>query len=537
MSTNEPPLFADETPEENLFVDDGIVFAEEEPLFTQQLSGSWKVLIVDDEAEIHSVTKMALEDLTFDQKNIHYISAFSGAEAREKINEHKDIAVILLDVVMEENDAGLQVAKFIREEAMNSQVRIILRTGQPGQAPEKMVIRDYDINDYKTKTELTSQKLATTMYSALRSYRDIMSINTNKRVLERLIKVSSSMFELQITKDQFIASILNNLISILNTSNNVELTNISSFMAIHEDDKYTIVAGTGKYELEKIRKQANPITDDLYFTMDLVYKEKKNLYTNGDCLLFVPSKRGHDAMVYVEEAHFFDHVDHQYLDIFSTNLSVALDNIYLNEEIKYTEQQVVYAMGTIAETRSKETGNHVKRVAEYSKFIALKLNLSLEEAELIKQASPLHDLGKLGIPDAVLNKPGKHTPEEWQIMKTHAQLGHDMLKGSDTEVLRSGAIIAKEHHEKWNGKGYPNGLKGEEIHLYGRITAVADVFDALGSDRCYKKAWELDRILDLFKEERGEHFDPEIVDILLNNIDEIIKIRDAYKDLYEGDAH
>lgn len=513
--------------------DDSLFFADEEALFSSDIAaGSWKVLIVDDEAEIHSVTKMALEDVSFDDKKLHYVSAYSGAEAKQMILEHKDIAVILLDVVMEENDSGLKVAKYIREEAANSQVRIILRTGQPGQAPEKMVIRDYDINDYKTKTELTSQKLTTTIYSALRSYRDIMAIHTNKRVLERLIKVSTSMFELQVTKDRFISSILTNLISILTTSAQSEpLPSISSLMAIRNETGFSVVAGTGKYQIDEKNKLQSPIPDDLQFTMDLVYKNKKSLYTNGDCILFVPTKRSDDCLVFVEEAHFFEHVDTNYLEIFSANLSVAMDNIYLNEEIKRTEQQVVYAMGTVAETRSKETGNHVKRVAEYCKIFGIHLGFSEEEQELIKQSSPLHDLGKIGIPDSVLNKPGKHTPEEWDIMKTHAEIGYDMLKASDTEVLKNGAIIALTHHEKWNGKGYPKGLKEEEIPLFGRITALADVFDALGSDRVYKKAWEMDRILNLLREERGKHFDPQLVDILLNNLDEFLAIRDAFKDV------
>jgi response regulator RpfG family c-di-GMP phosphodiesterase len=187
-------------------------------------------------------------------------------------------------------------------------------------------------------------------------------------------------------------------------------------------------------------------------------------------------------------------------------------------------------MGTIAETRSKETGQHVRRVAEYSKYFALKLGLGEEEAEMLKLASPMHDVGKIGIPDSILNKPGKHTPEEFEIMKTHALLGYDMLKHSNKKILQTAAIVAKEHHEKYDGSGYPYGLKGEEIHIYGRITAVADVFDALGSDRVYKKAWEDKRIFELFKEQRGKHFDPKIIDIFFENLEDIFAIRNRYKD-------
>ena len=203
----------------------------------------------------------------------------------------------------------------------------------------------------------------------------------------------------------------------------------------------------------------------------------------------------------------------------------------LSDEIINTQKEIIYTMGEIAETRSKETGNHVKRVAEYSKLIALKLGINEQEAEILKLASPMHDIGKVGIPDNILNKPGKLTPEEFEIMKTHAQLGYEMLKHSSKPILQAAAIVSKEHHEKYNGNGYPKGLKGEEIHIFARITAVADVFDALGSDRIYKKAWEDKKIFELFNNEKGEHFDPKIIDIFFENLEEIKQIRDKFKDI------
>ena len=203
----------------------------------------------------------------------------------------------------------------------------------------------------------------------------------------------------------------------------------------------------------------------------------------------------------------------------------------LSQEIEDTQKEVVFTMGAIGESRSKETGNHVKRVAEYSKILALAYGLAEEEAELLKQASPMHDIGKVAIPDAILNKPGKLTNEEFDHMKRHAELGYEMLKHSDRELLKAAATVANEHHEKWNGRGYPQGTSGEEIHIYGRITAVADVFDALGSDRVYKKAWNDENIFKLFKEERGEHFDPKLVDLFFENIDEILGIRETHREI------
>ncbi len=203
----------------------------------------------------------------------------------------------------------------------------------------------------------------------------------------------------------------------------------------------------------------------------------------------------------------------------------------LQKEIEETQKEVVFTMGAIGESRSKETGNHVKRVAEYSKLFGIYLGLSEEESEMLKQASPMHDIGKVAIADAILNKPGRFTDEEFEIMKNHSQLGFEMLRHSDRPLLKCASIVAYEHHEKYNGKGYPRGLKGDEIHIHGRITAIADVFDALGSDRCYKKAWSDEKIFNLFKEERGEHFDAKLVDIFFKHLDEFLDIRAKFADV------
>ena len=203
----------------------------------------------------------------------------------------------------------------------------------------------------------------------------------------------------------------------------------------------------------------------------------------------------------------------------------------LTKEIEDTQKEIVFTMGAIGESRSKETGNHVKRVAEYSRILALGIGMSEKEADLLKEASPMHDIGKVAIPDSILNKPGRLSPKEREIMDRHTTLGYEMLKHSKRELLQAAATVAYEHHEKWDGSGYPRGLKGEEIHIYGRITAVADVFDALGSDRVYKKAWADERIFELFKEERGKHFDPRLVDVFFENLDEILKVRKRFADV------
>jgi HD-GYP domain-containing protein (c-di-GMP phosphodiesterase class II) len=232
----------------------------------------------------------------------------------------------------------------------------------------------------------------------------------------------------------------------------------------------------------------------------------------------------------------FTQTDREHLLLVANYTSKTLENAMLQEQIEATQREVIFIMSAAGEERSKETGNHVKRVGEYCRLFAEKLGLGEGKTTLLKLAAPMHDIGKIAIPDAILLKPGKLDEKEWEKMKTHTTIGYGFLRNyEERPLLVSAGIIAHEHHERWDGRGYPQGLKGERINIYGRITALADVFDALGSDRPYKKAWELERILDLFKTERERQFDPDLVDVFLANIEHFEKIRETYKDEFPSD--
>ncbi|QSZ40867.1 HD domain-containing protein [Sulfurimonas aquatica] len=233
------------------------------------------------------------------------------------------------------------------------------------------------------------------------------------------------------------------------------------------------------------------------------------------------------------ETDRFDKRDMERLTLASTYAAETLVSAKLALEIEETQKEVVFTMGSIGESRSKETGNHVKRVAEYSRLLALAYGMSVEDSELLQQASPMHDIGKIAIPDNILKKPGRFDENERHIMNKHAELGYHMIKNSQRPLLKAAAIVAYEHHEKWDGTGYPNQTSGEDIHIFGRITALADVFDALGSDRVYKKAWSDERIFKLLKEERAKHFDPKLIDLFFENLDKILAVRDKFKDIFD----
>lgn len=199
-------------------------------------------------------------------------------------------------------------------------------------------------------------------------------------------------------------------------------------------------------------------------------------------------------------------------------------------EIRAREHETVLRLSKAADSRDPETGAHIMRMANYSRVIAEQLGLSEREQQLVLEAAPMHDLGKVGIPDHILLKPGKLSEDEFTIMKRHTTLGYEILAGSESEMLQVGAQIALAHHEKYDGSGYPNGLVGEEIPLYARIVAVADVFDALTSERPYKAAWDIERAVALLREGAGKHFDPKCVAAFLSNWPAILDIRNRYKE-------
>ena len=486
---------------------------EENPLSKE----TWKVMICDDEKEVHTITKAVLSDFVFKDKKLEFISAYSGKEAIEILSQKNEIAMVLLDVVMETDFAGLDVVKEIRENLNNKLIRIVLRTGQPGYAPEKEVIRDYDINDYKEKTELTDIKLFTTVISALRSYKYMRSLERNRKGLEKIIDATRDIYE-QHSLEKFSSGVLSQIVSLLRVNGNSVLISTDG-VTLEKDltnNHFTLLASTGKYAKKSIE---DILTPEFTQTIKHVIENKKSVFAEDAYIGYSHSDTEKVNIIYVEGCKNIKKLDKDLIKIFANNVSIAFNNLYLNKEIIDTQKELIETLGETVERRSKEASNHVRRVANISYELALKVGLSEEEAVLIRNASPMHDVGKIGIRDSILLKPDILNDEEFEIMKTHAAIGRDILGHSHRPVLKAASIIAYEHHEKYDGSGYPNNVKGDDIHIYGRITAVADVFDALLNKRCYKEAWDIDQVVEHFKKETNKHFDGKLVDILLDNID------------------
>jgi response regulator RpfG family c-di-GMP phosphodiesterase len=488
----------------------------------------WKVLLVDDEPDIHDVTKLTLSRFRLDERALTFLHAYSGAQAKEILARESDIALVFLDVVMEREDSGLEVARWMRKELDNQFTRIVLRTGQPGQAPEERVIVDYDINDYKEKTELDRTKLFTTTFAALRAYRDIMKVEearkaqtTYREGLERVIAASAHIFQQRNLKD-FASGLLQQVVALLRLEQSM-LLRLSGASVITGEAQYEILAQIGEVDKDVISPELVAQLDDA----------RHNCISrlHGDTYVgYFPNASGKASLLVLKGVEEISDIDAQLLQVFCSGVAIAFDNILLNQEITDTQAELILRLGDVVESRSHEAGNHVRRMAQVCHLLAQASGLPDDETAVLMHAAPMHDIGKIATPDAVLLKPGKLTPDEWEIMKQHPTIGLSILDGSTRPILKAAAVIAHQHHEKYDGSGYPQGLVGENIHKYARIVAVADVFDALSHSRCYKDAWPIAQVTDHLREVAGHHLDPRYVEILIANIDKAVEINNRWPD-------
>ena len=432
----------------------------------------WRVLIVDDDVDVHAVTRLALRNVSFKGRELELFSAYSGAEGYQILKNTPDVALVLLDVVMETDDAGLILARRIREELGNQIVRVVLRTGQPGQAPEQRVIIEYDINDYKAKTELTTQKLFTTVISALRAYESLMMLERSRIGLTKILAGATNLYQIHSLRE-FASGVLNQVSAILDVGADGVLCVMSADAGAPQ-----VVAAIQRDLLEVFCERIAAAFDNLYMFGQLRKAQEATVVALADL------------------AEFRDH---------GTGGHV---------------RRVQNLTSQIAQ-RMRERGSDDPE-------------LTPQLLEMIGLASILHDVGKVSTPDQVLLKPAAHTAEERRVMQTHAQIGRAILERASLMVdgvsyLTYGAMIAGGHHEHYDGGGYPNALTGRAIPLCARIVAVVDVFDALLHRRPYKEPWPYPDVVTYIGERRGTQFDPDVVDALLD----VIKLHPPL--LNEGD--
>ncbi len=464
---------------------------------------SWKILIVDDEKEVHLLTRTVLKDVQFEGRPLQFLSSYDSAGTREILNEESDIALILMDIVMEEDDSGLKLVKYIRNDLKNKLTRIILRTAVPGEEPVKHIIADYEINDYKEKIDLSTPRLFTSIIKSLRNYRDLVrrqdinrEIEESRKKLTQVIQLSSELF----------------------ASRTMEL-----FLENIEKKISLMLGGRGKLWFQnELNKQNFPSAVALRINID-----ERSSYTwlEGEYFIARLSSRSTEPLYLIaDNCSSLQPDEIQMLEIFFSNANIVYNNLFLKAEFVATQSEMIGLLGDVIENRSRELSGHQERVSDYAIILARKLDFSEEDILILQNAVKLHDTGKIGIFDSILNKPGPLDSEEFETMKSHTTIGYEILRFSSRKLCQMAASIAWEHHEKWDGSGYPRGISGEQIGQLGRITCIVDVFDALTSDRVYRKAWSYEKTIQFIKDGRGTQFDPHMVNLFLEEQDKIKEI-------------
>jgi response regulator RpfG family c-di-GMP phosphodiesterase len=526
-------------PDANEDAEDALVWGDDsrevEQAAAQHASGvrsvePWTVLVVDDDESVHSITRLVLTGLTFRNRPIELFSAYTAANGIDILRAHPEVALVLLDVVMETDDAGLRAVQQVREELNNVNVRVVLRTGQPGKAPERDVVVRYEIDGYELKTEQTSQNLVTVVIAALRSFDLIRSMERNRAGLELIMNATAEMSQLR-TARAFASSALDNLQALLNRSGGAVFCAPSSRSNKGDTVPIEVLAGTGPYSdwAARMLDDADPegrIRSEIV-QATLGKDALPDPLALGTALL-LKSPHVRSATIWVHDVYALDPIEKQLLDVFCSKIAVAFDNVQLIELFRKAQQATVVALADLAEYRDTDTGEHVLRVARTTDLLARDLHAAgtfpteLDEllVEQIGLASMLHDVGKVSIPDAVLLKPGQLDAEERRVMETHAGVGMRILARADRIVgqrsyLTLAAEIAIGHHEWYDGTGYPHGVAGSTIPLSARITAVADVYDALTHARPYKAPWSAAQAQAYIIERSGTQFDPAVVESFL----------------------
>ncbi|GAB0055817.1 3'3'-cGAMP-specific phosphodiesterase 2 [Candidatus Magnetaquicoccaceae bacterium FCR-1] len=454
----------------------------------------WLVLVVDDDADVIAVTRLNLRQFQFAGRRLSLVAASSAQEARTLLEDTPGgFALALIDVVMESDDAGLLLVRHIRETLGDRKIRLIIRTGQPGLAPERYVIDHFDIDDYKEKSELSAQKLYTTVRSALKSYRDLTTIDMARQGLEAILGAAPRMYLHPLDSfEEFYSGVFTQILGLCHLGAHSEVRIANGFLALFNKDDITIKAAVGD-----VRLDSSPAT-------------LRENFTPTETVIPLRIRDETIGMLYLEHGQPLDPLALHLLRIFTGQVCVALQSLRMQMELRQAHRSAIQMLSEAAEAKDANTGEHIQRIVALTRRLSLALGLSPDLAEQYAQASQLHDIGKIGIPDQILNKPGPLDRDEFSRIATHSAIGGTIIKdGKNFGIARE---IALYHHEKWDGSGYPEGLRGEAIPLSARIVSVVDVFDALTHCRPYKGPWSVAEAVAEIRRLSGASFDPRVVE-------------------------
>ena len=453
------------------------------------------IIIIDDNTKNIQLAANVLKSTNL--YNIFF--ATSGEKGIEQLSV-RNYALILLDINMPGLD-GYETADIIKSTASYKKIPIIFLSAN---ANKESIRKGFECGgaDYITKPFDESEL--------------IHRVKTHVELFLAKEKLQLEVDDTKVLLEQYkLAVDIGSLVSKTDTKGVITYVN----------DKLCEVS---KYSREELIGQNHNIVRSPDVSK-MIFKQLWKTIQSKEIWTGIIKNRAKDGSDYYVESTIMPilNLDGEIVEYISVRTNMTQE-MALREDIVATQEEVLHTLGELSESRSKETGDHVNRVSLFSEILARAYGCSSQEVALLKMASPMHDIGKVVIPDAILLKPGKLTDEEFTHMKEHTVYGYDIFNKSKHELLKTAALVSHEHHEKWDGSGYPRGLKGEEIHIFGRITAVSDVFDALSHDRVYKKAWSIEETLEFIKSESGKAFEPKLVELLFENIDEIKEIKRKY---------
>lgn len=492
--------------------DDDLVFIDGPDDAPAAPKTAWKVLIVDDEPGVHTVTKLALSGFSFIDRGVEFLDAYTGQEACGLLREHPDTAVVFLDVVMETDDAGLRAVQRIRDELDNKMVRIILRTGQPGHAPEREVVLNYGINEYLAKAELTAQKLYVSLVAALRSYHDLQTIETTRKGLVKILDAAGNMDYR--SRSLFVSGLLQQLGSLLDIGDQ-DLMLIRAGAA-----GPVIMAASGNYDGfvgEPVREALGADGEALTAGLLATGGSRVEVVEASYSIYRIELPDTDAVLLYVGAPRRISEAELALVRMFCLKIVRAYDNYEFVEQARRDQNAELALLAQLSGHASYLGLDYLQHRSRLAADIARQLaGTAPRLPELIALAAMLADIGNHGIPAALLEQAGPLAAQEQALVRKHCELGAALLDGVLTaveggQVMALAREIALSHHECFDGTGYPQQLRGEAIPLAARVVAVADVYLAMTSARPWRAAWSHGSALAQMAERGGTQFDPQVL--------------------------
>ncbi len=486
----------------------------------------FKILIADNEIEMHTITFNLIQDYKFSNFNLEFMHAFNRAQALDLLMKNQDVVMIIVNEKMDTPIDGIAVSRFIREELDNNTMKIVLRTKDSSYYSIDSFIYKYNIGDCKTSSELKGNRLFRLIHSSVNQYIQMLSLDGHRVELQKIIKASSDMHEYS-SQDELLKGFLMQISSLIDCNSNDSLV-----VEWDKEEQFEIVAALGDYN-EDVGKLIEQVElnhmGDRSLKNHMIQNQKQSLeFSDNYFLATYKSSVGCIYGIYYEYKK--NTINQNLLKVFMKNSSILLDKFLINDKIYEEQREMIISLGEFVEKRDTWIHNHVIRVSKLSRVLASKLDFNEDEITRIELASSIHDVGKLVVPDSILNKPGKLDVEEFEIIKKHTTTGFHLFEALDTSFLEIIKNIIRHHHEWWNGNGYPDNLTGERIPIEARLVAIVDVFDALTSERPYKKAWPLEKAVDYIEKQSSIQFDPRLVDVFMDSLDEIVEVLKEYAD-------